>query len=661
MSTTPPTRTSLGAAVAALAVLLLLATDRTAEAQAPAGRREAIAVPAIDWGWEMLPVREQAQRLTVDRFKVIYDFRFTDRQPESGITFQNQITPDSAKFYQPNHYDHGNGVIAGDVDGDGALDLYFVSQLGRNELWKYLGDGRFDNVTEAAGVGLGDRLGVTAAFADIDNDSDLDLFVTTVRHGNVLFENDGGGKFRDISGAAGVDYSGHSSGAVFFDYDSDGLVDLFVTNVGTYTADQQSSAGYWIGVGQDAQGRTAFSGHLHPERTEYSLLYRNLGSRRFAEVSETVGLRDGGWNGDASFVDFNGDLHPDLYVLNMQGDDHYWENVDGRSFRERTAELFPKTPWGTMGIKFFDYNNDGRFDLLLTDMHSDMSRKVTPGFEKLKSLMTMPEEELQGGDNNIFGNAFWENLGEGRWRERSDELGLETYWPWGVSVDDLNADGWDDVLVTGSMNFPYRYGINSVLLNNRGEGFLDSEFLLGLEPRQLLTSRPWYNPEQPWLETKKPWFALDCAAADARHPLCAGRDGELIVMASIGSRSAVILDLDSDGDLDIVTNEFNDRPQVLISDLAQRRQIHWLKVRLVGRESNRDGLGATVKVFVGPRVLTKYHDGKSGYLSQSSLPLYFGLGENARVDRITILWPSGRSQTVTEGLEPDRLVEIVEE
>ncbi len=95
-------------------------------------------------------------------------------------------------------------------------------------------------------------------------------------------------------------------------------------------------------------------------------------------MSERVGLRDGGWTGDASFVDFNGDLRPDLYVLNMQGDDHYWENVDGQSFVDKTAAYFPKTPWGAMGIKFFDYDNDGRMDLMLTDMHSDMSRKVTP-------------------------------------------------------------------------------------------------------------------------------------------------------------------------------------------------------------------------------------------------------------------------------------------
>ena len=113
------------------------------------------------------------------------------------------------------------------MDGDGLEDLYFVNQLGGSQLWKNLGGGKFRNITAEAGVALADRIGVTASFADIDNDGDQDLFVTTVRRGNVLFENDGRGRFKDISKAAGVDYVGHSSGAVFFDYDNDGLLDLY--------------------------------------------------------------------------------------------------------------------------------------------------------------------------------------------------------------------------------------------------------------------------------------------------------------------------------------------------------------------------------------------------------------------------------------------------
>ncbi len=141
----------------------------------------------------------------------------------------------------------------------------------------------------------------------------------------------------------------------------------------------------------------------------------------------------------------------------------------------------------------------------------------------------MSDEHLQGGANNIFGNAFYTNPGSGQWQELSDELGAENYWPWGISVDDLNADGWDDVFIASSMNFPYRYGVNSVLLNNKGKVFLDSEFIVGVEPRQLLHTRPWYNPDRKWVETKKPWFDLDCGDRDAQHPLCGGSTDQLTV------------------------------------------------------------------------------------------------------------------------------------
>jgi hypothetical protein len=137
------------------------------------------------------------------------------------------------------HYDHGNGIAVADVDGDQLLDVYFVNQVGGSQLWKNLGGGRFEDITETAGVALKDRIGVTATFADVDNDGDADLYVTTVRGGNALFENDGHGVFRDITRDAGLNYSGHSSGAVFFDYDRDGLLDLFLVNVGRFTTDRK--------------------------------------------------------------------------------------------------------------------------------------------------------------------------------------------------------------------------------------------------------------------------------------------------------------------------------------------------------------------------------------------------------------------------------------
>lgn len=584
-------------------------------------------VPPNDIGATTLESRKQAQMQTVDQFKVFYNFQFTDRRTESGITFLHRMVDDAGKHYMQIHYDHGNGISVADIDGDDLLDIYFVNQLGSNELWRNLGKGKFENITQQAGVAMENRISVTASFGDIDNDGDQDLFVTTVRKGNSLFENDGKGRFKDVTKAKGVDYSGHSSAAVFVDYDLDGWLDLFLTNVGKYTTDRQGRGGYYVGI------KDGFHGHLKPELDEPNILYKNDGGKRFLDVSKAAGIQDRIWSGDASFADLNKDGYPDLYVVNMQGDDRYYENVKGQKFVEKTARTFPKTPWGTMGIKFFDYNNDGLLDLLLTDMHSDMAKPIGPDEEKKKSIVRWAPEVIQGGENNIFGNAFYKNLGNGKFQEVSDELGLENYWPWGVSVDDVNADGYDDVLITSSMNFPYRYGVNSLLLNNQSEKFLDSEFIVGIEPRK--DGR-----------TKTHWFDIDCGGEDKGNPMCGPQTLAFSVMANLGTRAAAIFDVENDGDLDIVTSDYNSEPQVLISNLSEKKALQYSKIQLSGSKSNRNGIGALVTVTAGGRSQTKLNDGKSGYLSQSAIPLYFGLGDAKQIDKIEIVWPSGTKQVV---------------
>ncbi|MGH7652869.1 MAG: CRTAC1 family protein [Gemmatimonadaceae bacterium] len=592
---------------------------------------------------------------------VVHDFRFTDQREASGITFENRVVDDAAKTYKLAHYDHGSGVCTADVDGDGLPDLYFGTQLGTNELWKNLGGGRFADITAQSGLSLPDAIAVGCSFADIDNDGDPDLFITTVRHGNHLFENLGAGKFRDITQTAGVGYVGHSSGAVFFDYDGDGLLDLFVTNVGKYTSNERGPGGYYLGLPD------AFMGHLHPDRAEASILYHNEGGNRFKDVTRATGLVDKSWTGDATSIDINHDRFPDLYVLDMQGGDHLWINEGGKRFRDATSKYFPKTPWGSMGVKSFDFDGNGSMDIFVTSMHPDMWVTVRPGdwaaeAKKADTATVAPGMIPEGKSRYIFGNELFANSGTGKFREVSDSLGVETYWPWGPSVDDFNADGWDDIFITSGMNFPYRYSVNSVLLNEAGRHFLPSEFVVGVEPRANgAMQQVWFTLECKGMDAFSSWCA-ECAKPGASQLGCRlDANGHLTMMASLGTRSAVAVDLDNDGDVDIVTNEFNGRPQVLVSNLAQTHGIHFLKVKLHGTRSNRDGLGAQVTVVLPDgRRIVKDADGKSGYLSQSDIPLYFGLGAADHAMSIEVAWPSGLKDSLPGPIAAGKVVEAVE-
>jgi len=628
---------------------------------------ERVAIPPQIVSPDWLEARAARQHAAAKEWTVRHDFRFTDRQPQSGIDFRHHVVDDAGRTYKAVHYDHGNGLAVADVDGDGRLDIFFSNQVGSNRLYRNTGEGHFEDITEVAGVAVVGATGVTGSFADIDNDGDADLYVTNVRTGNKLFLNDGSGKFSDVSGGSGLGHKAHSSSAVFFDYDRDGLLDLFLCNVGQYTHETIRD----VGSDKTDEGREdkglgmamrfhdgmddAFVGHLHSGRTERSVLYHNEGGGRFRDVTEETGLIDESWTGAASPIDANNDGFIDLYVLNMQGNDEYYENVGGKTFRKRSRELFPRTSWGAMGIKVFDFDNDGQLDIYITDMHSDMGGErveflranATAAEEQKKSPRPFAESILKTDGTSLFGNSFFRRTGPGKFEEVSDRIGAETYWPWGISVGDLNADGYLDVFVTSSMNFPWRYHPNHVLLNDAGKRFVLSEFVLGVEPRR-------------GGRTSVPWHQLDADGRDSDHDFCEDRKGVFTMYGALGSRSSVILDLDGDGDLDIVTNDFNTEPLVLISDLSERITVRYVQVRLRGVDSNRDGLGARVTVHAGGKQYVQVNDGQSGYLSQSRMPLYFGLGSAESIEKIEVTWPTGKTQVLQGPLPAKGTVEIEE-
>ena len=201
-------------------------------------------------------------------------------------------------------------------------------------------------------------------------------------------------------------------------------------------------------------------------------------------------------------------------------------------------------------------------------------------------------------------------------------------------VRDGVQQGYEDLFVASSMNAAFRYQPNLMLLNDAGQRFERTEYALGLEPRA--------NGE-----AYKPWYSVDCTE-NPENAVCQGTGltGVVDVWEAYGSRSSALVDLDKDGDLDVVTNDWNSEPQLLLSDLSERGGLNWIGVDLEGTSANRDGLGATVTVEVGGRILRQIADGQSGYMSQSATPLYFGLGSEQAADRIVVDWPGGTSQEV---------------
>ena len=235
----------------------------------------------------------------------------------------------------------------------------------------------------------------------------------------------------------------------------------------------------------------------------------------------------------------------------------------------------------------------------------------------------------------------------GKYHEASDAFGLENYCPWGPSVGNLNANRFDDVFISSGMNYPERYVINSVKLNDRGQRFADAEFVLGVEPRSGGITTP--------------FFELDASGKDKGHKDAVGASGRIAIWGARGSRAAAIVDVDDDGDfVGFVTNEFNAAPMVLISNLTEKTRVRYLAVRLAGTASNRSALGAVVKVTAGGTTYVKVMDGSTGYLSHGVYPLYFGLGSAESVDGIEVTWPNGRKQTVPAPIKVNSTIDVRE-
>jgi hypothetical protein len=563
---------------------------------------------------------------------------FVESATAAGLTWRMTfLNNEQGEHFTINLYDHGSGVAIGDFDGDGHDDIYLVNQLGRNALYRNRGDGTFVDVTEKGGVGLGDRICTMATFADYDNSGRQSLFVTSTRGGNVLFKNLGDGKFEDVTKKAGLTHVGHSQACVFFDYDNDGFLDLLVTNTAEWTTNRfDSVSSHYIGKNVPDLLRSA------PNLIEYNILYHNNGDGTFTEVTEKAGVKGNGWGSDVIVFDLDEDGYLDFLVIGMFGGATLYRNNGDGTFTDVTKKFLPCTSWGGMGGQVFDFNNDGKLDLFVVDMHSDMWMTVRydwaaetvnvirEGEKKKYKTPAGPQANVEWDAFNkerqkdcIFGNALFKNLGNGKFEEISDRANLETLWPWGAAVGDFDNDGYEDIFIPTGMGYPFFYWPNYLMMNNHDETFTNRAEAVGLEP----PARGIY----------------------AEHKI-AGRP------ASRSSRSAAVADFDGDGRLDLIVNNFNDQPYYFRNHFPQK---NYLALRLQGTKSNRDAIGALVKLYAGKEIMTRLVKPASGYLSQSSKTVHFGLGDRSQIDRVEIRWPSGIRQTL-ENPSINQLHHIIE-
>ena len=242
---------------------------------------------------------------------------------------------------------------------------------------------------------------------------------------------------------------------------------------------------------------------------ESNILYRNNGDGTFTDVTESAGLRGRGWAGDVAVFDYDEDGFLDLFVPSMFGRGQLYRNSGHGTFTDVTAETLGPTPHGAIGTKVFDYDGDGRLDLFVVDMHSDMWMGLDSQWSSLEEATknqhrrflspngpTVDEEavgfietqrqmfamEGKNYDELLFGNALYRNLGQGKFTETALAAGLETFWPWGIATGDYDNDGNEDVFITSGMGYPFYYWPNQLMMNNGDGTFRDRAAALGIEP-----------------------------------------------------------------------------------------------------------------------------------------------------------------------------------
>ena len=481
----------------------------------------------------------------------------------------------------------GSGVVFFDYDTDGDADLYFVNSgnipqarqdaqqahLG-NVLYRNDGDGRFTDVTETSGTG-DTGYGMAAAAGDIDNDGYADLYVANFGQ-DTLYRNNGDGTFTDITEAAGIDNTLWGIAAVYLDFDVDGDLDIFVVNYLVYELSMPVTT--FKGI----------VGYGHPRSYEGTpdVLYRNNGDGTFTNIAETAGVTNPteGRGMAAVACDYDNDGFPDIYVANDTNRNFLYHNNGDGTFTDES--LFIGVGYdesgvaeGSMGIDCGDYNGDGWLDLIVAN-----SEKAT----------------LYRNEEGLF------------FADATAESGLQ------------------------QPTLPF-VGFSPLFLDYDNDGHLDL-FCANGHPQdviEILMDHETYAQRDQMFQNR----------GDGTYADVSETAGAYFTETLVG-RAAATADYDNDGDTDIVIMNSNQRAVLLRNDGGNAN--NWIGIKLVGSQRNRDGIGA--KVTVSTADMTQIREVKSGssYASGSDTRLLFGLGENQRVEKIAIVWQGGTTQVLKD-------------